>query len=685
MIRAERRRAAREEERRQLLRKLETERSRRWEQSLSLALLLLACVLLIAVVVSSRLQAEQTGSECPPCASAALLGSVVAAAGQRPTPPPMPDFMQSAGPSSAPAQALDYLEGAFERPSPHGARLARMQRESDVDGAQGETLASGSVAQVYAEKLLSLRAARGPPEDSLLDEDDDEEDARVVSLRAAASPTREAASTSAEAAQLDAVATGGADMRPNEEPEQDALTAALVARACASMPCMNGGACIAPRPHATGVGDLDGWQFMEGQGACPAGSHPPHPSDIPDVAAAVALLCEWCIAKLGGGNRLSGSGYGGKIEVETGDPPGDILCMPIPPPVAADANSRAVPSYACECARGWAGSNCNEDVDECAELKPCHADASCFDSTSTSAASETAQITTKIAVGEYRCDCPLGRRGKYCDEFAPECTTASSNNNDAYSRLTSTHRGTDGKDDVTICANGGVCYTAGDAEWSSAVAAVLAAHGDVDVERDRESLSAKGILSRSGIFGSKVYCACAVGWIGPRCDEDLDECASSPCLGGGTCIQGHGDSSTSSAAAHSAAVSSSVSHGKFRCLCPRGRGGSRCEIASATEYAASPAIWRSEAAPSTCTQLNVNQDKGGFAHNFGAAGFFEGLAGPSHSGWIALPPLGFLHSGNQLSQSQESLGLVAQVVGAADTRRPLAAPTLRWGFVHLAK
>jgi hypothetical protein len=44
-----------------------------------------------------------------------------------------------------------------------------------------------------------------------------------------------------------------------------------------------------------------------------------------------------------------------------------------------------------------------------------------------------------------------------------------------------------------------------------------------------------------------------------------------------------------------------------------------------------------------------------------------------------------LHSGNQLSQSQESLGLVAQVVGAADTRRPLAAPTLRWGFVHLAK
>ncbi len=533
MSRAVRRRAAREEERRQLLRKLETERSRRWEQSLSLALLLLACVLLIAVVVNTRLQTEQAGSACPPCPSAALLGSAVAAAARRPTPPPPPpppppmldDFggMQGARPTSAPSQALNYLDSAFERPSPHGARLTRLRRESATDASLGDASISGGVSQRYADNLLSLRAVQGRPEDSLLEEDDEDEDTSVVDLGAAASHTRWAASTAQDAAQLHTVAT----VLLNDEAKQDALTADLVARACASMPCLNDGVCVAPRPKAIGDGKVDGWRFMAGQGACPPGSRPPQPSDILDVAATVALLCEWCIAKLGGGHRLSGSGYGGKIEVETGDPPGDILCMPNPPPIGTDANSSAVPSYECECADGWAGSNCDEDVDECAELKPCHADALCFDSTTASAASaasHTTQIATEVAVGEYRCDCPLGRRGKHCDEFAPECTAASSNDKDYNRRTSSRGRKTGGKDDSTVCENGGVCYTADDAEWSSAVTAVLDAKDGVDAT-ERASLSAKGMLSRSALFGNKVRCACAAGWIGSRCEEDLDECA----------------------------------------------------------------------------------------------------------------------------------------------------------------
>ena len=74
------------------------------------------------------------------------------------------------------------------------------------------------------------------------------------------------------------------------------------------------------------------------------------PADIGDnLSAAVKLLCEWCIAALGDNHRLSGRGYGvrlhalqciqiptpsrfltaliacvlqGKVEKETGDPPG---------------------------------------------------------------------------------------------------------------------------------------------------------------------------------------------------------------------------------------------------------------------------------------------------------------------------------------------------------------------------
>ena len=59
-----------------------------------------------------------------------------------------------------------------------------------------------------------------------------------------------------------------------------------------------------------------------------------------------------------------------------------------------------------------------------------------------------------IAVGDFRCDCPLGKRGRECGSIAEACFGGNR------------------------CANGGTCYVAADAAWSSAVTAALASQAD---------------------------------------------------------------------------------------------------------------------------------------------------------------------------------------------------------------
>jgi len=51
-------------------------------------------------------------------------------------------------------------------------------------------------------------------------------------------------------------------------------------------------------------------------------------------------------------------------------------------------------------------------------------------------------------------------------------------------------------------------------------------------------------------------CDCAAGYEGERCQDEIDECAPSPCMNGGTCID---------------------EVGGYRCECPEGYEGDRCE------------------------------------------------------------------------------------------------------------
>ncbi len=52
-------------------------------------------------------------------------------------------------------------------------------------------------------------------------------------------------------------------------------------------------------------------------------------------------------------------------------------------------------TFSCDCADGWTGDRCGDDVDECAALSPCHNGGVCVN-----------------LPGEFACSCPFGECGR---------------------------------------------------------------------------------------------------------------------------------------------------------------------------------------------------------------------------------------------------------------------------------
>ncbi|KAI8515110.1 hypothetical protein Bbelb_077010 [Branchiostoma belcheri] len=201
--------------------------------------------------------------------------------------------------------------------------------------------------------------------------------------------------------------------------------------------------------------------------------------------------------------------------------------------------------YTCTCESGWAGRNCDQDIDECLS-------------------SQCAHGTCTNVVGSYTCSCENGWTGNNCDQNIDDCASspcAHGTCTDGHMSYTcSCENGWTGNNcDQDIdeclsspcahgtCTDGVASYTCGcENGWEGQ-------NCDQIIDDCASSPCAHGTCT-DGV--ASYTCSCENGWTGSNCDQDIDECASNPCQLGGTCLD-HVNG--------------------YSCVCPKDATGKDCE------------------------------------------------------------------------------------------------------------
>jgi len=169
---------------------------------------------------------------------------------------------------------------------------------------------------------------------------------------------------------------------------------------------------------------------------------------------------------------------------------------------------------ACICNTGWAGTDCRENINECATATPCLHLGACTDS-----------------IGDFSCSCATGYQGKICDECAA---------------------GYQDNDDDGLCCREGykgpICH-----DCDEGYEAVNGA-----CQRTCNSAAKDcGDHGRCDDTGDALACVCDATYYGELCDSFLGACADDVCGPHGVCV--------------------STSQSTRKCVCDSGYIGRTCE------------------------------------------------------------------------------------------------------------
>uniref|UniRef100_A0A8C1LGW8 Neurogenic locus notch homolog protein 1 n=1 Tax=Cyprinus carpio TaxID=7962 RepID=A0A8C1LGW8_CYPCA len=230
-------------------------------------------------------------------------------------------------------------------------------------------------------------------------------------------------------------------------------------------------------------------------------------------------------------------------------------CNPSPCYHGGTCVQKGETSYECSCLPGFSGQNCEENIDDCPDHR-CLNGGTCVD-----------------GVNTYNCQCKPEWTGQFCTEDVNECDLMPNscqnggtclNTQGGYNCVcVNGWTGDDCSENINDCADA-ACHAG--ATCHDRVASFLCEcpHGRTGLlchlnDACISNPCQKGSNCDTNPVNGKAICTCPLGYVGPACDQDVDECSlgANPCEHAGKCIN---------------------TKGSFQCKCLQGYVGARCEL-----------------------------------------------------------------------------------------------------------